>query len=51
MRIVTINTGKGDGAYRRRVELLTEGLRALRRMWRAWRWWHGWRSSRSAWCT
>jgi endonuclease/exonuclease/phosphatase family metal-dependent hydrolase len=29
MRIVTINTGKGDGAYRRRVELLTEGLRTL----------------------
>jgi endonuclease/exonuclease/phosphatase family metal-dependent hydrolase len=29
MRIVTINTGKGDGAYRRRVELLTDGLRLL----------------------
>jgi endonuclease/exonuclease/phosphatase family metal-dependent hydrolase len=29
LRIVSINTGKGDGAYQRRLELLSEGLRAL----------------------
>jgi endonuclease/exonuclease/phosphatase family metal-dependent hydrolase len=29
MRIVTINTGKGDGLYARRLELLAEGLGAL----------------------
>lgn len=28
-RIVSINTGKGDGAYRRRIELLGSGLSAL----------------------
>lgn len=29
LRVVSINTGKGDGAYHRRLELLSEGLRAL----------------------
>jgi endonuclease/exonuclease/phosphatase family metal-dependent hydrolase len=29
VQIVTVNTGKGDGAYRRRVVLLAEGLRSL----------------------
>jgi endonuclease/exonuclease/phosphatase family metal-dependent hydrolase len=29
LRIVSINTGKGDGPYRRRVELLGSGLSAL----------------------
>ncbi|CAN5707974.1 hypothetical protein BH09CHL1_BH09CHL1_08150 [soil metagenome] len=29
LRIVTLNTGKGDGAYQRRLELLSEGLQAL----------------------
>jgi len=29
MRIVTINTGKCDGSYRRRLELLAAGLAAL----------------------
>lgn len=29
MRVVTINTGKGDGAYTRRLELLASGLERL----------------------
>lgn len=29
LRVVSINTGKGDGAYRRRLELLSEGLHLL----------------------
>lgn len=29
LRIVTINTAKGDGAYRRRIELLVAGLKQL----------------------
>lgn len=29
MRLVTINTGKGDGAYARRLDLLVDGLRPV----------------------
>ena len=29
LRVVTINTGKCDGSYHRRVDLLAKGLRAL----------------------
>ena len=29
LRLVTINTGKGDGAYRRRIDLLIAGLKRL----------------------